>query len=277
MEGEDDLIDYYRLEMTAEQSTEEVVLRELLSSLSEARQRRFELIKTDPARVKSDYYKKFAPVYYFRRMRAEAHKGNRTVGWFAGARMLRRIADGNPRRFIQLMNDLFEEARDVDLTPKYQHRIAMEFCMRHYEACEGLPEHGVLLKRIVAVIGELLEQRVHGAEMVDAGFNFSVQSSLLENSLIRATLQLGIAYSIIFTDHISITEGLDANSELRLANMLAAAFWIPMRKGEHVVLQSRHAERVFTQLLISPPPTTPKESSKVVEELQLGLIENGTT
>jgi hypothetical protein len=275
-EGNNDLIDYFRLELP-EESSEDHILQGILDSISEVRRVRFELIKNDPARVMSDYYKKFAPVYYFRRMQNEDRRGNRTVGWFAGAKMLRRISDGNPRRFIQLMNDLFEAARNMELTPKNQHRIAMEFCRRHYEACEGLPDYGVILKHIIAVVGKLLELRVHGEEMQNAGNNFFIQSSLLGNPVVRSTLELGLAYSIIFTDHTSITEGLHADSELRLANMLAAEFWLPMQKGGRVVLQSKHTQGAFPQFIDSSTATTARESKRLVDELQLDFSDSGDT
>lgn len=275
-EGNDDLVDYYRLEMGVENSTEEKILGDLLSSLSEARRARFETIKDVPARVQSDYYKKFAPIYYFRRMHVEGSRGNRTVGWYAGARMIRRITDGNPRRFIQLMNDLFEAARSSELNPKNQHRIVMEFCERHFESCEGLPEQGVLLKKIISLVGELLEQRVHGPQLLDGGSNFFVQRSLLENPLLKATLELGIAYSILFTDDVSITQGLQEESDLRLANIITAVFWLPMQKGGHLVLQSKHTREAFAGLLFCPPPATPTESLKVLDELQLNLTEYGS-
>jgi hypothetical protein len=134
----------------------------------------------------------------------------------------------------------------------------------------------VLLKRIVSLIGKLLEQRVHGPQMLDAGSNFFVQQGLLKNELVRSTLELGIQYSILFTDHISITEGLHEESEFRLANIINAVFWLPMQKGGHVVLQSKHTREAFAGLLFLPTPATPTESSKVLDELQLDLAELGS-
>ena len=163
--GADDPKDYYRTELEEKSiaADDEAILAGILESLSPERRVRYERIKADKERVASDYFKKFSPVYYVRRMFAENSRGNATVGWFAGPTVIRKIADGNPRRLIQLMHDLFERARQKKLTPKEQHRVLTEFVDRDYERAAGLPDYGPLLQEILNTLGQLMADRVHGS------------------------------------------------------------------------------------------------------------------
>jgi hypothetical protein len=271
--GDDDPKDYYRAEI-GEDSSDEAILAGILESISAERRKRFEAVKDDPSRVQSDYFKRFSPVYYVRRMKFENSRGNRSVGWFAGPAMIRRIADGNPRRFIQIMHDLFESARAAELTAKEQHRVLVDFVEREYPRSAGLPDYGPLLKGILDTLGELMAQRVHGKTMIDGGTSFAVHPALLHNAVVRGALELGIAYSYLFVDAKSLLDGLTEESDFTIAHLVAVKFWIPMRKGERLLLKSPHAK---DRLLQQPKraPATLKESDTVIGGLQLQLFSAG--
>lgn len=269
--GNDDAKDYFRLEVGEDEATDEAILKGILESLSDERRRRFDKISNDSARIESDYFKRFSPVYYVRKMRRENSKGNRTVGWFAGSSMIRRVADGNPRRFIQIMHELFEAARATDLTPKVQQRVLIDFVEREYPRSAGLPEFGPMLKGILDTLGELMADRVHGKSMVDGGIGFGVQASLLQNQVVCGALELGIAYSYLFVDDRSLLEGLTPESDFSTAHLVAVKFWLPMRKGERLLLKSPHArDRIIEQP--KRAPATLKESNRVLGGLQLHLF-----
>jgi hypothetical protein len=272
--GSDDPKDYFRSEVGPERSTDKAILEGILAALSETRRKNFENVKSDKESIDSDYFKKFSPVYYVRVMRKEDSKGNRTVGWFAGPSMIRRVADGNPRRFIQIMHVLFETARETELSTKEQHRVLTDFVDREYPGSQGLPDFGLLLNGILNVLGELLGERVHGTEMVGGGVGFAVQSALLHNSVVRAALELGVAYQFLFVDSGSLLRGLTESTEFSVAHLVAVKFWLPMRKGDgNVTLKSRHAKE---QLAKQPgrPPMTIRESQTVLGSLQLQLFDN---
>lgn len=271
----DDSIDYYREELskgTSSPPKEEDILKEIVASLSIARKQRYETIKAQPQRVESDYFRRFSPVYYVRRMRQLDSEGNRSVGWFAGAKTFRKVADGNPRRFIQLMHDCVELARERELTPMNQHRVLVDFAKRQFGYAEGLPDFGLLLKVILDSTGKLLEKRVHDApNMVDGGCYFTIDKQLIEHEAILQAVQLGIQYSYLFCDNEdSMFEGLCENSLLRLAYLCAVHFWLPMRKGEPILLRSKKKEELFSTVLFKQPRTA-SESLQVVKQLQLEL------
>jgi hypothetical protein len=271
--GADDPKDYFRAELEEKRmpADDGTILAGILESLSGERRERFERIKGDKERVASDYFKKFSPVYYVRRMFAENSRGNATVGWFAGPSVIRKIADGNPRRFIQLMHDLFERARQRRLTPKEQHRVLTEFVNRDYERAAGLPDYGPFLQEILNTLGQLMEERVHGREMVRGGINFQVQPALIRNPIVKGALQLGIAYSFLFVDKTSLLSDLSGESDFRVAHVVAVKFWLPMSKGDRIVLQSRHGP---DRLALQPGrvPVTPRESKTALGSLQLNLF-----
>lgn len=236
--GNDDLIDYFRAELGEEEASEPKLLQSIIDSLSPTRRRNYERISSDPDKVDRPYLHRFAPVYFTRRMRLENSRGARTAAWFAGGNTIRRIADGNPRRFIQLMNHLVEKARSQELTPRNQHRIITAFCRRYSDDVEGYPDCGPLLKEIVETVGQLLSERVHGHYMIDSGCSFAIEDRLLMVDAFRKTIEFAIGYSIVIAD-LETTEGrLTADSDLRLSYIFAVTYWLPMRKGDPPTLRS---------------------------------------
>jgi ABC-type transport system involved in cytochrome c biogenesis ATPase subunit len=271
--GADDPKDYYRTELADKKkpADDETILAGILESLSHERRDRFERIKSDKERVASDYFKKYSPVWYVRTMYAEDSRGNATVGWFAGPAVIRKIADGNPRRFIQLMHDLFERARQKNLTPKEQHRVLTEFVDRDYERAAGLPDYGPFLQEILNTLDQQMANRVHGREMMRGGVNFEVQPALINNPLLKAALQLGIAYSFLFVDQNSLLTQLSEKSDFRVSHVVAVKFWSPMSKGDRIILRSPHAR---DHLAFRPmrAPSTIRESKTALGNLQLNLF-----
>lgn len=274
--GNDDPKDYYKEEFSNENTNDDKILEDIISELSRARRDRFEQIRDNPERVASDYFKKFSPVFYMRRMKREEKPGNRKVGFFAGPTIIRRIADGNPRRFIQLMYDMFDQAKKTKLSWKAQHEVVESFASRECERAAGLPEFGILLDIILNALGTLMETRVHGKEyMVESGFNFVVREDLLANSSVRSALELGIAYSFMFVEgEESLFLGITKDSNFRLSHVVATKYWLPMRNGTPVTLQSRNSSGLNSSTLLSKVPVTMNQRDAALKELQLDFFEN---
>jgi hypothetical protein len=273
--GNDEPIDYFRAEMKDrdQEWNEEQLLEEIVGQLGAKRRERFESMRGNPAQFEQPMLKKFRPIYFIRKMRDENSKGNRTVGWFAGAGTIRRVADGNPRTFIQIMNILLDVCRDKELTPKNQQRALMSFCQRRHDASEALPDHGVTVKALVDVIGKLLSDAAHGPDIVDTGCHFRVADSLLDDLTINSALAVAIGYSHILVDDNSKMYGLTGDSDYRLSYSYCVSFWIPMRKGKPRQIGSREQGLFKTghvQKDLSSP-TTRKEAQELVKQLHLGF------
>jgi len=208
-------------------------------------------------------------------MKKENSKGNRTVGWFAGAVTIRHVADGNPRRFIQIMNDMVEHARKTDLTPKEQHRILTDYCARTHSASEGLPEYGTMTKALVEGIGKALEARVHGPHMVNGGCEFILGSGLLQVDLTRKALELGAAYSLIMFDPQMLCQGLKERGEARLSYLYAVMHWLPMRRGDAFVVGSKQRQDILDLKSADKESAliTSRQAKGIVDQLMLEAID----
>jgi hypothetical protein len=213
---------------------------------------------------------KYAPVYYVRRLRELDRQGNRQVGWFSGPTMIRRIADGNPRRFIDLMNGLFEEARAHPLSNRRQHRMIVDFCDNEFLNAGGLPEVGHVTKEIIDAVGRSLEERVHSGAAADAGCGFLISEELLENPLFLKAFKMGIDYL-----HFVVRSGIkgpELEAPIRLSYLHAVKYWLPMRTGQETVLRSSMG---VLAALFDPGVYTEKQAKTVVKQLQLKLVEFG--
>lgn len=271
VEGKDDAIDYFKAAMGANEVNKDKILKGLLEALSGKRRRHYPDVQNDIDKVERPLIHRFTPVYMVRKIKIADSKGNRTVGWFAGPQMVRRIADGNPRRFIQIMNDLVEKARDADLTPRNQHRVLRDFAERYFIACEGLPKYGLAVKNILNKIGDLLSDRVHGIPMKDGGCNFYLDRKLIDNITIKQSIELAIDYSYIVPDNDSLFTDITEDSNLRLSFLCAVYFWLPMRKGDSPVV--RQTESLLNINLPYSVPITRKESDIIFAQLNLELMD----
>lgn len=122
--GKDEYIDYYRYEFGEEKATQEAIMTKIIEQFDDKRK---ENSKNYPNPRKT-IYDKFAPIVYLREMRDwDENHGNHKVGWYAGAKMIRKVSQGNPRHFIQIMSYLFEKAKDRKLTPKVQHEVVFKY------------------------------------------------------------------------------------------------------------------------------------------------------
>jgi hypothetical protein len=268
--GDDDWIDYFKLELP-DDATDEAILSGILGSVSPERRMRYETVRDDPDQVRYQYLNKFRPVYLVRRMARLNAQANRQVGWFAGSKVVRRVADGNPRRFIQLMNDLFERARKSSLTPKEQHRTISGFSERTLAAAQGLPEYGPFVVEITTRLGQLLHDRVHGSVMLDSGCGFQIEQEMLNDPLVQNALKLAIAYSCIVSDELPVRD-VAADTNLRLSYFYAVCFWLPMRPGSPLTLRTHGNYRLPRYRLGQRPFLTPSVSKEMVSSLQLDLF-----
>jgi hypothetical protein len=264
----DDLIDYFRLELPGE-ATDERIMAGIQAAVSPRRRKRLESLPDEKSARDKPYIDKFSPVLFMRRMREEDTKGARSVGWFAGAKVIRRISDGNPRRFIQVMNALVDEARAASLTPKAQHRVMVDFCRGLLDESEALQRYGLVLRGLIDKIGMLLESRVHGDHMVNGGCGFRIHQDLADDEMVAGALKLAVDFLHMRVDDSSLNCGrITETSDLRLCFVYGVVYWLPMRTGDPVVLRNR------TPLLIKPGvPLTRRAAAHTLGQIQLELVD----
>lgn len=242
--GEDDLIDYFKNELLKrkkEQKSDQKSIQEaMIAELSSARQEtiRDKIRHEGVSKIRKEIYDKFAPIYFTREMQKISKQGNATPGWYAGPKMIRKIAEGNPRRFIQIMNVLFEEAREKTLTPTAQHKVLFNFSSKDCNATRALPINGPHLYNILLKLVKQLRLKVHESNMVYVGNSFQFEKGMLKKhpDLIKS-LKLGVGYLKLLVDDESYIDGIDEETKFSLSNIFSAYYWIPMRKGDYPKLK----------------------------------------
>ena len=224
--GNDDQIDYYRNEVGEEKASMEIVEQGIINSFPPKR-------KTNACQYsnkRKTIYDKYAPIYFIREMYRLSNIGNHKPGWYAGAKNVRKLAHGNPRIFIQIMNDLFEKAKKSALTAKAQHEVLMKFAKRYCEETQALEKKGPIIYKELDKISSYLRDKVHNGYIRSTGSSFVLKYQSKDNFLeVKEWIELAVAYSrIIVNDEAKIC-GIKENTKYILSNSYAMAYWLPIR------------------------------------------------
>ena len=163
-------------------------------------------------------------------MRKLAGTGNHKPGWYAGAKMIRRVSQGNPRLFIQVMCELFERARSSKLTAKTQHEVIYTFAQSICESTKALEVNGPKAYKNLDKIATMLSKKVHGEFLVTGGNTFKIKYTQLDEvDKELAWLRLAIAYLRVAVDEKTKRNGITIDTKFTLSNAYAFFYWIPIR------------------------------------------------
>lgn len=224
--GNDDLIDYYREEVGTENATREIIEEKIVRDFSPERQEGTANYKD----TRKPVYDRFASAFFVREMLKIANTGNSKPGWYAGAVTVRKVAQGNPRMYIQIMSSLFEKAKKTKLTPKAQHEVILKYANDFCEATQALEMYGPVAYKELDKIGNTLKTKAHKTPMVPAGRVFKLKfknDAEFNNNL--GWIQKAIAYSRLTVAEDALVNGLKRDTKYLLGNTYAASYWIPMR------------------------------------------------
>ena len=225
--GNDDQIDYYRKEVGEENASPEIIEKNIIRNFSEHRKKS---AKSYTCKRKS-IYDKYAPIFFLREMYKLSKVGNHKPGWYAGAKNVRKLAQGNPRQYIQIMSKLFDQARETDLSPKIQHEVIMKFAERFCDETQALEGKGPIIYKELNNIAEYLHKKVHEDYLRTTGSAFVLQYKGKNNNFseCKEWIELAIAYSrIIVKDEVKIC-GIKEDTKFNLSNIYAIKYWLPMR------------------------------------------------
>lgn len=261
--GKDDQVDYYREEFKDRCLTDDIIEQEIINEFSDKRK------TANYPNKRKTIYDKFKPIFFVRRMYKRSREGNTNPGWYAGSSMIRKISQGNPRAFIQIMNILFEKARKSPLTPKAQHGVIFEYVESFCESTQALETYGPLIYKELNEIATILHMNVHDSYLISAGCNFTLDFTK-DNSFASAKewLQLAVAYSRIIIDEDTLKNGITERTEFLLANTYAAKYWLPMRADV-----SPKKIRIIDNHVQTYTVKNPKNNAKTPEIDQLSLFE----
>jgi len=228
--GNDEYIDYFR-ERFEKDATDEKIRAGITESISIARQKTAKTATT-PKVIQQSIYRKLAPIYYLREMYRISKIGNTNPGWYAGAKMVRKIAEGNPRLFLRIMDVLCEKALKTTLTSKMQNEAILSFAQMFCAETKSLEMYGLEVYENTRLIAEKLRSETHDGLLKESGTTFRINKQ--EFARQREWLPVAIANSRINVDMKSLHSGLSIDSEFSLSNIYATLYWIPMRRNGNV-------------------------------------------
>lgn len=219
--------DYYRKEIGLINDESDTIKMKILDQLPQKTREKNQGKKNEE--IKKPLIDKYSPILYVREI-YKKKRGQHIPVWYAGANMIRRISQGNPRIFIRIMDVLFEcnKGKTLPVSLKQQHKaieaFAKSFC-QETEALEGVgPEAAYNLDKIARI----LHKKTHDKELSLVGLSFSLdENSLTQNS--SRWLMRSVAFSRLFVDEHSITAGITKESVFELSNIYAVHYWLPMR------------------------------------------------
>ena len=224
--GNDDLIDYYRKEIGEKNADREQIEERIVQSFSPKRM----VGSSSYKNKRKTIYDKYATIFFTREMYRLSKQGNRKPGWYAGAKTVRKVSQGNPRAFLRIMNELFEEAKKHPLQPKMQHQVLLSYANNFCLATKGLNEVGPVISSKLEFISEYLRSRVHDRFLISAGASFVIsfanENDFSEN---KEWIQAAIANSRLIVADGFVINGITKDTKYLLSNAYCAAFWIPMR------------------------------------------------
>lgn len=144
--------------------------------------------------------------------------------------MVRRIAQGNPRIFIRIMNDLFNKAigHPIPLILKSQHSVIEAFAKSFCKETKTLESVGPEVEQYLDYIATSIQEKTHGEKLIQTGLTFKLRNAG-EFQKHVTWLKKSVAFSRIQVDNNSLITGITADSVFELSNLYAANYWLPMR------------------------------------------------
>lgn len=267
--GNDDLVDYYRNEiknkLTAEQIEEKII-----ASFSPPKR----TSAVGYTNKRKTIYDKYAPILFLREMYDRSQKGNSKPGWYAGAKTVRRVAQGNPRIFIHLMNDLFSKAQKTSLTPKAQHEVIYNYSSGFCKSTKAIESKGPEIYKNLDRVANFLQEKTHQRYLVTASSSFFFKYKTLEDfQKNEEWIKLAIAHSRLFVDDDIKKGHLTQATKLSLANTFSVAYWIPMRRNSPTTIECD--DLVDNKYIVTVPKTglASKKNKNMVNSEQLSFFE----
>lgn len=269
--GNDDLIDYYKKEVGEENATYDIIKSNIIASFSEKKQKGI----TSYDNERKTIYDKYSTIYFTREMYKKSLRGNSKPGWYAGARTIRKVTQGNPRMFIHIMNNLFEKALGTTLTPKAQHEVICKYADSVCTSTIALESTGPIIHSGLCNIASILHERVHENDLIACSSSFILKYANQEQfEQNKRWIELAIAHSRLIVDNDQ-KKGLSfANSKLCLGGAFSVKYWLPMRKDTPATI--KFSDVKFDsgyEVKITSKRIKRKQKNSSTENVQLSLLQ----
>ncbi|MCM1154400.1 MAG: hypothetical protein NC392_03475 [Roseburia sp.] len=241
--GNDDQIDYYRQEFGEDKSKREIIEQSIIDNFSPKRKEN----AINYENKRKTIYDKYAPILFVREMYNLTKKGHYKPGWYAGAKNIRKLSQGNPRVYIQIMSDLFDKAKKTFLSSKVQHEVVINFAKKFCEETQALEERGPIIYKELNKIANYLHEKVHNGYLKTTGSSFVLEYQTSENyEECKEWIELAVAYSrVVVDDEVKIC-GIKEDTKFNLSNLYAMAYWLPLRSDSpEKILISQNETNIY--------------------------------
>lgn len=219
--GNDNRIDYFKNEMKG--LTDEDIQHGILQNLSPDR-KSGSATKKD---LSQTIYKKYAPIYYVREI-YKNKKGNLKPQWFAGSEVIRKVSQGNPRMFLNIMMLLFSYATShKNFGTKEQHQVVVKYAHNVCEATKAIEKDGKDIYKNLSLIAKQLHDKTHDGYLKEIGCSFTFRKNIKPEN--QSWIKRAISFSRVLVDETSIKSGITSKTKYSLCNVFAVEYWLTMR------------------------------------------------
>lgn len=171
-----------------------------------------------------------------------AHRGNANSVAFSGYEMVIRCTDGNPRRFISLLNAFYNASGEGGgfrpISAAVQDRTLRAYSYDEYQRMVYEPNQGQKVYNILSLIGKYFQDCLHNQKLstdLILSFKFNVDDDVMW-SVVADAIGLGLVRPIVERsnyDTLPVKSGV-----FRLSYILAPHFNLLPRRGSDVSLSS---------------------------------------
>ena len=183
-----------------------------------------------------DSIRQYVPVFAMRVLRHKA-SGNAGVAAYSGFRDIVAASDGNPRRFLRILDRLFEESGGAAIvSPGKQSEILRSVADGAFERLTALPGYGPRVRDFVGLLGSSLERRLHDTPRLLRD-SCSIKLDLDNVGLLKPPLIAAIAYGVLCPWEFDSRFGYPRGPhEYSLSFSLAPRYWLVLRRGKALEL-----------------------------------------
>lgn len=169
-------------------------------------------------------------------------KGNTSSTIYSGVEMIIRCSDGNPRRFISLLNSMYlagsDDAGFKPVPTAVQDRILKHFSMNEFRRIVSEPNHGANIHKLLSKIGKYFKEGLHfktlSSDLI-LSFKYNVDDPDVWDILSEA-VGLGLVRPLVEKsgfDELPVRSGT-----FRLSYMLSPYFQLLPRRGRAISLST---------------------------------------
>lgn len=169
-------------------------------------------------------------------------KGNTSSQIYAGVEMVIRCSDGNPRRFISILNSLYLASSDEEgfkqVPYSIQDRLLRHFSNNEYRRIISEPGQGDGIHKALSIIGKYFKDCLHHRPLstdLVLSFRYNVEDPEIW-SVVSEAVGLGLIRPLV--EKTQLDELPVKSGTFRLSYMLSPHFLLLPRRGKSVSLSS---------------------------------------